>query len=171
MLLKLISLSLIIMSCGYIGLAKQHCYKNRVTQLLLCEKLLINIKILIKSSNATTKTIFSLLAKNTCFDEFIFIKNTNKLLQENSDFPDIFNKELDKAYVNLDLKYEDLLPLYSLCNLIGSCDTEEVLQGLEYAIVSIKSLTEEAKTSLETSGYLSGKIGFWVGVFICILIV
>lgn len=171
MFMKLLSFSLIILCCGYIGLAKQHCYKNRVNQLLLCEKLLVNIKSIIKSGNATTKTIFALLSKNPCFDELTFIKSTSLLLLENNDFPTIFREELDICAYRLDLSLTDLLPLYSLCDLIGSCETEEVLQGIDFAIINLKNLQDDAKKTLETTGYLSGKLGFLIGFLICILIV
>lgn len=171
MFTKLFALSLIVLCCGYIGLAKQHTYKNRLNQLLLCEKLLVNFKSIIKSGNATTKTIFSLLSKNKCFDEFTFIKSTSLMLLENSDFPTIFRNELDTASYKLDLLNSDLLPLYSLCDLIGSCDSDEVIQGIDFAILNLRNLQDEAEKSLETNGYLSGRLGFLIGVFICILIV
>lgn len=171
MIVKITTLTLIILCCGYIGLAKQYCYKNRVNQLLLCEKLLVNIKIIIKSGNAKTKNIFFLLSKNTSFNEFDFIRNTSLMLETNCDFPTVFREELQQSNGKLDLIETDYIPLYSLCDIIGSCETDEVISGLDFAIFSVKTLQNEAKESLETNGYLTGKLGFWIGLFICILIV
>lgn len=169
MLIKLTALSLIILCCGYIGLAKQYSYKNRLNQLLLCEKLLVNMKAIIKSGNKT-KTLFNMLSKNKSFEELKFVKETSIMLEENKNFPQIFESQLNIACLQLDLLESDFLPLYSLCELIGSKETDDVIQGIDFAIINYKNLQEEAKKNLETTGYLTGKMGFLVGIFICIVI-
>ncbi len=171
MLIKLFCCMLVIFIGAYAGFAKAHQYKDRVKQLSECELFLSRLKTYMGGSKASTKELFSNLAKTDSLSELVFIKNTSKRLEAEPNFPIVFTECIEASKTQLALKNEDYIPLLNLSELIGSYDTQEVLNGIELSRELIRESQKDAIEQSQTNGKLARSLGILSGIAVAILII
>ncbi|MEG0692610.1 MAG: stage III sporulation protein AB [Oscillospiraceae bacterium] len=168
--IKLFCCLLVILIGSYAGFAKARQYKDRVKQLSECELFLSRLKTYIGGSNASTKQIFLNLANTDSLSELVFIKNTSIRLETEPNFPIVFTECVEQAKSELALKDEDYIPLLNLGELIGSYDTQGVLNGIELSKELIRQSQLDAIEQSQTNGKLARSLGVLAGIAVAILI-
>lgn len=170
MLIKLFCCILVILVCSYAGFAKARQYKNRVKQLSECELFLSRLKTYIGGSKASTQQIFLNLANTDSLSRLSFIKSTSERLITEPNFPIVFTECIEQAKTELALKNEDYIPLINLSEIIGSYDTQGVLNGIEISKELIRQSQKDAVEQSQTNGKLARSLGVLSGIAIAILI-
>lgn len=171
MLLKLFCCILVIFFGGYIGFCAAAKYKNRVKQLSACELFLSRLKTYMSGSNASTQELFLSLANTDSLSELIFLKKTSKRLETEPNFPVVFSECMEESKGELALKNEDYIPLLSLAELLGSYDTQGVINGIELSRELIRQSQKDALEQSQTNGKLARSLGILGGIAVAILII
>ena len=170
MLIKICGSVLVILVCSYIGFSKSSQYKERVTQLTACELFLSRLKTYMGGSNDSTQKIFQNLANTDSLAELTFIKSTSDRLQYEPNFPLVFTECVEESKIRLALEEEDYIPLLNLSELIGSYDTQGVLNGIELSKDLIRQSQKLATEQSQINGKLARSLGILTGIAIAILI-
>lgn len=163
-----------IMSVGigaYAGYIKSEQYKNRVRQLNDCELFLSRLKTYMSASRLSTGELFQALAQTDSLNRLVFVKAAASRLKEEPNFPLVFRECIEKSKPKLALKDEDYIPLLSLCELLGSYDTSEVINGIELSAELVRQSNNMADTACKTNGKLARSLGLLFGIAAAILII
>lgn len=169
-MLKLICCAAVIMLGGFIGFTKSNGYHKRIKELACCELLFSRMKICLSASQMPTKALFLDLSEQQGLKLLPFVEKTGKALSENPDFPTIWRREIEASRPLLALKTDDYRPILSLCDLIGSCDTAGVLEGIELAGSLLKQAQADAQCEYEKNGKLARSVGVLSGIAAAILV-
>lgn len=171
MILKLFCCLLVIFIGYYAGYVKSKQYKDRVKQLSSCELFLSRLKIYMNGSNASTKELFLNLSKTDSLSELVFIDDTSKRLEFEPNFPKVFSESIEKSKTKLALKNEDYIPLLNLSEVIGSYDTQSVINSIELSKELICQSQNDALEQSQTNGKLAQSLGILLGIAVAILII
>lgn len=169
--LKIILCPVLICLCGYVGYILGKRFKNRVTQLELCELMLLKIKVYVECENIKTSEILRRLAESESLRPLTFIKLCNERLKENKNFPDMWCESLNSTKNELALKNDDYTLLKQLSEVIGSYDIDGVKNSIVVIMSEIKLRQKNAITENGTMGNLCKKLGVLTGLGVAIILI
>lgn len=154
----------------YIGFLISGKYKNRVSQLGLCELMLERIKIYLEYEKTPTKSLIERLSESDSLSELTFIKRCHLRMQSEINFPQVWNECLERSKGELALNNEDYATLRQLAEVIGAYDASAQAGGIEVLQKVVNQQLEQAQGLLQTEGKMYRSLGTLAGIAVAILL-
>ena len=166
-MIKIVLLLALFSACGFLGINVSKTYTEKYNfykeLLALCKSLKNDISFL--------KTdILSIIEKNNFKSKLVYIlEDIKKLLKSNT----ILKKnEILNILENYNfLSEQDKNCLVSIFCDIGTLGYDEELAKIEYNITTVQNLTDDYKQNKLKFATLSKKMGFLVGLLVCIVLI
>lgn len=173
MILRCLAACVILMGCGFLGIAFAGRFKSRVRQLELLENVMQQLEFDIDYTNITLAEAFERIAANTegVLREVFGYASRRLKTSPGCDMERLWRRAFTKYRDELALTDNDIQIFLDFSKSLGTGNREKEKNNIKVTAMRLKMSVTEAHTEAEKNMKMYRGMGFLLGIFMVIILV